>query len=117
MKITRMKVGEWGKVRAFFDLETSEGFIIKGFKLIEGINGIFVSNPSIKNKEGEYEDSVFVRKDARITLSKLALECFKDGGRELIIPKRRSGGISEVATQIEEREQGNYLSKDDDIPF
>ena len=42
MKIERMNKGSWGKVRAFFDLTTSEGFTMKGFKIIEGINGLFV---------------------------------------------------------------------------
>ena len=31
MKISRMSKGEWNKVKAFFDLETEEGFTIKGF--------------------------------------------------------------------------------------
>ena len=53
MEINRMKVGEWGKIRAFFDVETSEGFQIKGFKLINGINGVFVGMPSIKDGEAE----------------------------------------------------------------
>ena len=34
MKIERMNKGNWGKVRAFFDVQTDEGFTIKGFKLI-----------------------------------------------------------------------------------
>ena len=43
MKIDRMNKGNWGKVRAFFDLVTSEGFTIKGFKLIyNGRNGNFI---------------------------------------------------------------------------
>ena len=37
-----MNKGNWGKLRAFFDLKTSDGFIIKGFKIVEGINGLFV---------------------------------------------------------------------------
>ena len=37
-----MKKGEWGKIKAFFDLETEEGFTMKGFKLVQGINGLFV---------------------------------------------------------------------------
>ena len=54
MEIDRMNKGSWGKVRAFFDLATSDGFIIKGFKLIEGINGLFVSMPSQKGNDDEY---------------------------------------------------------------
>ena len=35
MKIDRMNRGDWGKIKAFFDLITTDGFTIKGFKLIE----------------------------------------------------------------------------------
>ena len=65
MQIERMNKGEWGKLRAFFDLKTSDGFVIKGFKIVEGINGLFVGMPSVQNKEGEYYDSVFADKDLR----------------------------------------------------
>ena len=37
MKISRMSKGEWNKVKAFFDLQTEEGFTLKGFKLVEGV--------------------------------------------------------------------------------
>ena len=45
MKISRMTKGEWGKIRAFFDVEVVEGVTAKGFKLIEGEKGLFVGNP------------------------------------------------------------------------
>ena len=57
LKIERMNKGEWGKIKAFFDLRTDEGFVIKGFKLIHGINGLFVGNPSQKGNDGEYYDT------------------------------------------------------------
>ena len=53
MKISRMNKGSWGLIKAFFDLQTEEGFTIKGFKLVEGINGLFVGFPSNKNNDGE----------------------------------------------------------------
>ena len=55
MKIVRMTTGDWGKVKAFFDVEV-ESFTIKGFKLVDGANGLFVGNPSTKNKDGEYKE-------------------------------------------------------------
>ena len=73
MKISRMNKGNWGKLRAFFDLRTTDGFVIKGFKIVEGINGLFVGMPSVQNKEGEYYDSVFADKDLRDELEKLAI--------------------------------------------
>ena len=65
MKIVRMKQGEWGKVKAFFDLETEDGFTIKGFKLVEGITGLFVGFPSQKNSAGEYYDTVWADKEQK----------------------------------------------------
>ena len=76
MKIERMNKGSWGKVRAFFDLMTQEGFTIKGFKIIEGINGLFVSMPSQKSNDGEYYDSVFASKELRDELNKFALDAY-----------------------------------------
>jgi len=81
MKIERMNKGQWGKVRAFFDLSTSEGLTIKGFKIIEGINGLFVSMPSQKGKnqqgEEEYYDSVWIESKAlREELNKLAIDSY-----------------------------------------
>ena len=65
LKIERMNKGSWGKVRAFFDIMTDEGFTIKGFKIIEGINGLFVGVPSQKGKDDEYFDTVFIAPELR----------------------------------------------------
>ena len=62
MKISRMNKGEWGKVRAFFDILTEEDFTIKGFKVVQGSDGLFVGFPSQKDKEGEYKDTVYADK-------------------------------------------------------
>ena len=73
MQIDRMNVGEWGKIKAFFDIKTSEGFVLKGFKLIEGINGLFVGFPSQKDNEGEYRDTIWAEKEVREHITKLAI--------------------------------------------
>ena len=69
-----MNKGNWGKIRAFFDLQTEEGFTIKGFKIIEGINGLFVSRPSQKGKDDEYFDTVYVPQELSAELNQLALQ-------------------------------------------
>ena len=77
MKIERINKGSWGKVRAFFDLTTTEGFTIKGFKIIEGINGLFVSMPSQKGSDGEYYDTIWMEsKELRESVNKLALDSY-----------------------------------------
>ena len=54
---------------AFFDVATDEGFIIKGFKLVNGINGFFVGFPSEKRKdendEDKYYDTVWLTDEVR----------------------------------------------------
>jgi stage V sporulation protein G len=119
MKIARMYKGDWKKVRAFFDLETSDGFTIKGFKIIEGINGLFVSMPS-QNKEGEYYDTVFVSKELRQKLNDVALQEYNNSTSR---PQKRSGGMSELAREIDNEFDGSEgvdLEKEmgsQDIPF
>ena len=72
MTITRMTKGDWGKVKAFFDVKVS-GITIKGFKLVEAKeSGFFVGNPNYKGNDGEYHDSVFVESEDRKELLKLA---------------------------------------------
>ena len=65
MKIERMNKGDWGKIKAFFDLQTEDGFTIKGFKLVEGTNGLFVGFPSQKGNDDEYHDTVWADKEVK----------------------------------------------------
>ena len=71
-----MKVINWrpygkGKLRGFFDVLTAEGFTLKGFKIMEGINGEFVSKPS-QQKDGEYYDTIYCTKEMSEELLKMA---------------------------------------------
>ena len=79
MKISRMNKGEWGKVRAFFDLETEEGFTIKGFKVVQA-DDLFVGFPSQKDKEGEYKDTVYADKTLKQKINQLALDYYNRVG-------------------------------------
>ena len=72
MQIERMAKGDWGKIKAFFDLQTEYGFTIKGFKLVEGTNGLFVGFPSQKGSDDEYHDTVWVEKEVREQVIELA---------------------------------------------
>ena len=78
-----MKKGSWGKVRAFFDLITGEGFTLKGFKLVEGINGLFVGFPSQKGNDDEYHDTVWADKELKVEINKLAVAEYGEGVEEM----------------------------------
>ena len=77
-----MNKGNWGKIRAFFDLQTEEGFTIKGFKLVEGINGLFVGFPSQKGNDDEYYDTVWADRDIKEQVNQLAVKTY---GQEVMV--------------------------------
>ena len=78
MKITRMKTGEWSKVRAFFDLETEEGFTLKGFKIVlGGEEGRFVAFPSQKGNDDEYYDTIWADKDLKKKVREIAFDHYE----------------------------------------
>ena len=112
-----MTKGSWGKIRAFFDLQTQEGFTIKGFKLVEGINGLFVGFPSQKGNDDEYRDTVWAERELKDTITQLAI---KEYGQEVMNPPI---GVEEDSFQsppsLETAESPIVAEpfSDDDIPF
>jgi stage V sporulation protein G len=79
MKIVRMNKLEAkpnGKTAAFLDIQTNDEILIKGFKLMDGQNGLFLAVPSQKGKDGKYYDSVVLPKEMKTELEKMAKEQF-----------------------------------------
>ena len=77
MKIVRinpLKNDSGGKTKAFFDIQTNDGIIIKGFRIVDGSNGLFVSSPNDKGKDGKYYDNVILPKEMKSELDKMAIE-------------------------------------------
>ncbi len=77
MKIVRMNKLDQsggGKLAAFFDIETNDEIIIKGFRLVQGSNGLFVSSPDEKGKDGKYYDTVILPKEMKQQLENMAIE-------------------------------------------
>ena len=118
MKIERMNKGNWGKIRAFFDLQTEEGFTIKGFKLVEGINGLFVGFPSQKGSDDEYYDTVWADRDVKEQVNQLAIKTY---GQEIMSPSSNLENdefLPPPQSEISESEVPVAVPfSDDDIPF
>ena len=76
MKISRMNPinRNDSKTAAFFDIQTDEEIIIKGFRLVNGSSGMFISAPDEKGKDGKYYDKVIVPKELKEKLEKMALQ-------------------------------------------
>ena len=101
-----MKKGSWHKVRAYFDIITEEGFTLKGFKLVEGVNGLFVGFPSQKGNDQEYHDTVWADKELKVEINKLAVAEYGEGDDGVV--EMELDDIPDKATEPQETE---------DLPF
>ena len=91
-----MAKGDWGKIVAFFDLTTDDGFTIKGFKLVEGTNGKFLGFPSQKGKDEEYHDTVWDEKEVKDMVNEIAKSEYESST---------------------EQEQSSPVASDEELPF
>ena len=107
-----MTKGSWGKIRAFFDLQTEEGFTIKGFKLVEGINGLFVGFPSQKGSDEEYHDTVWADREIKEQVNQLAIKTY---GQEVMTPT--PGIDDDDFPPTPKPEPAAVPFSDEDIPF
>ena len=120
-----MNRGNWGKVRAFFDLVTQDGFTIKGFKLIEGINGLFVSMPSQKGNDDEYYDTIWIdSKQLREELTSIVISEYNNSSSTENIqpvpePEVVGNNIKDQnkETAPPKEDVASPAFSDDDIPF
>lgn len=76
MKIINMrKYDSDSNLKAFFNVETNEGMVVKGFKIVSGQNGLFVSNPSeYSKKDDKYYDRVYIPRELKDELEKDAIK-------------------------------------------
>ena len=111
-----MNKGNWGKIRAFFDLQTEDGFIIKGFKLVEGINGLFVGFPSQKGSDDDYHDTVWAERDIKEEVNQLAIKTY---GQDVMTTSNgmENDGFPVPTESDEATVPFAEPYSDDDIPF
>lgn len=64
-----------------FNLNGKDLFVLKDAKIMEGSHGLFLSMPSKKTSEGDYQDIAFpLTKEFRECLQNVALEAYDKGG-------------------------------------
>ena len=98
-----MTKGNWGKIRAFFDLQTEEGFTMKGFKLVEGINGLFVGFPSQKGNDDEYRDTIWADRELKDELSQLAIKEYGSDNDQRLTGLHETQSIDEFSYGVSDR--------------
>lgn len=101
MKITHFNRYECdSKTKAFFSIETHEGIVIKGFKLVLGVKWLFMSSPShFSQKEQKWFDDVYIPKELNEPLE-----------QEVIF-------LYNVYPTIEEKETSESQKEELDLPF
>jgi stage V sporulation protein G len=62
------------KTLAFFDIQLDNEIIIKGFRIINGSKGLFISAPDEKGKDGKFHETVILPREMKSDLEKLALD-------------------------------------------
>ncbi|MEK7348163.1 MAG: septation regulator SpoVG [Candidatus Eisenbacteria bacterium] len=58
LEITEVRISlrDDDKLKAFASMTFNDAFVIRGLKVIEGTNGMFVAMPSRKRPDGTYQD-------------------------------------------------------------
>ena len=66
------------KLKAFVDVAIS-GIVVKGFSVVDGSKGLFVSMPRHQGKDGKWYDTVYpVTKELKQKLSEAVLTAYKE---------------------------------------
>jgi stage V sporulation protein G len=89
MEITEVRVTlrEEPRLKAFVNVTFDNDFVIRGMKVIEGRNGLFVAMPSRRSKDGTFRDIAHpINNEMRKRLEEIVLEEYykkcKEEGKE-----------------------------------
>ena len=67
-----------GSVKAYCDLAIGELFLIKGLRVVDGKNGLFVSMPRQRGKDTKWYDSVVaLTKEAKSEVGRVVLGAYQ----------------------------------------
>lgn len=67
-----------GSLRAYCDLSVGDALLIRGLRVVEGKNGLFVSMPRQQGKDGKWYDNVsLLTKDVKEEVGRVVLEAYE----------------------------------------
>ncbi len=81
MEITevRVRIKNEEKLKAFVNITIDNAIAVRGLKVIEGKNGLFVSMPNRKRKDGKFEDIVHpINNETRQKMEEVILNAYKE---------------------------------------
>ena len=84
VEVKRLVKFESGAVKAYVDLAISDHFLVKGLRVVEGKNGLFVSMPRQQGKDHKwYDNVVLLSKEAKQEVGRVVLGAYEqDNGSE-----------------------------------
>ncbi|HKL75437.1 MAG TPA: SpoVG family protein [Halanaerobiales bacterium] len=81
MQITDVRVylsSRNGPTKAYVNLTLDEVFVIRGIKVVEGKNGTFVSMPSRRLRDGDFQDICFpITAELREEIKTEVIDCYE----------------------------------------
>ncbi len=110
MEITEVRITlrDEPKLKAFANITLDDCFVIRGLKIIEGVNGYFISMPSRKGKDGTYRDIAHpINNETRERIETIILDEYKSELAKLGKPTediritRRQQEEGEISTSAE----------------
>ena len=78
-KVARIhKLAGDGRIKAFLDLNINDELIIRGLKIVEGPNGLFVSMPQEQGKDKKWYDTIrCASPEVRLQIAQCALDHYR----------------------------------------
>jgi len=66
-----------GATKAFCDISVADSFMIRGLRIIEGKDGLFVSMPREEGKDGKWYNTVIpLKRDVKDHIERIVLEAY-----------------------------------------
>ena len=85
------------RLKAYVSLTIEDALVIKDIKIVEGYNGLFVSMPSRRRKNGKYQDIAHpINSDFRKMLEDRIFDEYRDMVGDDIIEERPLGSEAEA---------------------
>ena len=71
------KLDGTGSIKAFVDIAIEDAFVVKGLRVIEGKEGLFVSMPREEVKDGKWYNTVIpLTREVKDEVERLVLEAY-----------------------------------------
>lgn len=81
MRVTEVRIticSEESRLRAFANVTFDDCFVVRGLKIVEGNEGLFVTMPSRRRPDGTYQDVAHpVTNEARNEIESAVLEAYQ----------------------------------------